>query len=33
MFSVSRLYGVDGRTINENEAVGGMKIGRETEIL
>jgi hypothetical protein len=33
MFSVSRLYHVDNRTINEYGAVGGMRIDRETELL
>jgi hypothetical protein len=33
MLSVLRLYSVDDRMIIECKAVGGMRIGRETEIL
>jgi hypothetical protein len=33
MLSVSRLYRVDDRMINEYEAAGGIKIGRTTEVL
>jgi hypothetical protein len=31
--SVSRLYGIKGKMINECGAVGGMRIGWDSEIL
>jgi hypothetical protein len=33
MLPVSRAYSVDDRVVNECGAVGGMRIGRRTEIL
>jgi hypothetical protein len=33
MLSVSRLLSIDDRMINEYGAVGGMRIGKETEVL
>jgi hypothetical protein len=31
--SVTRLYRADDRMINEYGAIGGMRTGRETEVL
>jgi hypothetical protein len=31
--SVSRLYGISGRIINEYGAVGGRELARETGVL
>jgi hypothetical protein len=33
ILSVSGLYTVNDKRSNENVAVGGMRIGRETEVL
>jgi hypothetical protein len=33
MLSVSRLHSIDDRMINRCAAIGGMKIGKETEVL
>jgi hypothetical protein len=33
MLSVSRLYSINDRMINDNGTVGGTRIGRETEVL